>query len=337
MIYFEGTYTDTYSGVKDLTPRYNYNQLMYRLDLSDPRLSLPAPVYCLSPPGSLAFDSAGSLAMRGEIDATGKWASAQSVPFYAVPPSLKADGLIPLYRTATGSDAFLTDALPTPGAKPLFYALPAVQSLGGKPNPNIIPLYEFTAPGARQRWYAPNADGLPGGVVRGPQPLCRVWRNPSSVLALDAGRKKSRHKRLGFDGLAVAHECHRAVMVGAKRLDAMRGEAGQRGRGGMAEMVVQAAGNGGEMGMNAGEERITRRIGSSVMSGFENVGGEIGAGGQHGGFGLDLGVARQQKVDAAIGQAQHDRIIVNRSVIGVDSIGRSRWGRIKNLGGHAIA
>lgn len=39
-IYFEGTYTNTFSGNGVATPRYNYNQVMYRLDLNDPRLSL---------------------------------------------------------------------------------------------------------------------------------------------------------------------------------------------------------------------------------------------------------------------------------------------------------
>lgn len=38
IIYFEGTYTNTFSGNPDATPRYNYNQIMYRLDLADPRL-----------------------------------------------------------------------------------------------------------------------------------------------------------------------------------------------------------------------------------------------------------------------------------------------------------
>jgi hypothetical protein len=37
-IYFEGTYTATFSGNLDPTPRYDYNQIMYRLDLADPRL-----------------------------------------------------------------------------------------------------------------------------------------------------------------------------------------------------------------------------------------------------------------------------------------------------------
>lgn len=33
VIYFEGTYTNTFSGNPDATPRYEYNQLMYKLDL----------------------------------------------------------------------------------------------------------------------------------------------------------------------------------------------------------------------------------------------------------------------------------------------------------------
>lgn len=40
-IYFEGTYTDTFTNAKNITPRYNYNQIMYRLRLDDPRLNLP--------------------------------------------------------------------------------------------------------------------------------------------------------------------------------------------------------------------------------------------------------------------------------------------------------
>ena len=40
-ILFEGTYSRTFSGREVPTPRYDYNQVMYRLDLDDPRL-LPA-------------------------------------------------------------------------------------------------------------------------------------------------------------------------------------------------------------------------------------------------------------------------------------------------------
>lgn len=38
ILYFEGTYTKQFSGNSEATMRYDYNQLMYRLDLSDPRL-----------------------------------------------------------------------------------------------------------------------------------------------------------------------------------------------------------------------------------------------------------------------------------------------------------
>lgn len=40
VIYFEGTYTHTFSGNQNTTPRYDYNQIMYRLDLSDSRLRI---------------------------------------------------------------------------------------------------------------------------------------------------------------------------------------------------------------------------------------------------------------------------------------------------------
>lgn len=38
IIYFEGTYTAEFSGNKQPTPRYDYNQMMYRLDLANPEL-----------------------------------------------------------------------------------------------------------------------------------------------------------------------------------------------------------------------------------------------------------------------------------------------------------
>ena len=45
ILFFEATYTSTFSGNKHPTPLYDYNQVMYRLQLDDPRLNLPVPVY----------------------------------------------------------------------------------------------------------------------------------------------------------------------------------------------------------------------------------------------------------------------------------------------------
>jgi hypothetical protein len=39
VIYFEGTYTAAFSNAKEQTPRYDYNQIMYRLRLDDPRIA----------------------------------------------------------------------------------------------------------------------------------------------------------------------------------------------------------------------------------------------------------------------------------------------------------
>jgi hypothetical protein len=41
VIYLEGTYVNTFSGNPHPTPYYEYNQIMYRLDLADPRLKVP--------------------------------------------------------------------------------------------------------------------------------------------------------------------------------------------------------------------------------------------------------------------------------------------------------
>lgn len=42
-IYFEGTFVNTFSGTKIPVPYYNYNNVLYRVDLTDPRLALPDP------------------------------------------------------------------------------------------------------------------------------------------------------------------------------------------------------------------------------------------------------------------------------------------------------
>lgn len=41
LIYLEGSYVNTFSGNPHATPWYEYNQIMYKLDLNDPRLKLP--------------------------------------------------------------------------------------------------------------------------------------------------------------------------------------------------------------------------------------------------------------------------------------------------------
>ena len=64
VIYLEGTYATTFSGNDYTTPGYDYNQIMYRLDLSQPELNLPQPVYHVS------SASKGSYWQVGAVDDT---------------------------------------------------------------------------------------------------------------------------------------------------------------------------------------------------------------------------------------------------------------------------
>lgn len=74
VIYFEGTYTAEFSDARAKTPRYDYNQLMYRLRLDDPRLALPAPVYRLA---------GGRLCQRSGVS---DWSAVVGIEGFAVPP-----------------------------------------------------------------------------------------------------------------------------------------------------------------------------------------------------------------------------------------------------------
>ena len=123
LIYFEGTYTNSFSGNSDKTPRYNYNQIMYRLDLNDTQLYLPAPVYSL-----LDTEGNSTYMMRNAIDSLNLWKSIIGIPFFAIPENRKLDGLVPVYLDKTNDTHRLTTKpqdIEGSAAEPLFYGLPA--------------------------------------------------------------------------------------------------------------------------------------------------------------------------------------------------------------------
>jgi hypothetical protein len=145
LIYFEGTYTSTYSNNKEQTPRYEYNQMMYRLALDDPRLMLPTPVYRLKN---------GKYATRETLMGKGGWKEVAAIPFFAMPKA--GAGLTPIY--AVGK-RLQTQAVA--GAKPLFYVATNGVKKGETRNAALIDLVEAN------------------------QSLGQVWRNESQVLPLD--------------------------------------------------------------------------------------------------------------------------------------------------------
>jgi hypothetical protein len=176
VIYFEGTYSKTFSGSeKKPTPRYDYNQIMYRLNLDDPRLALPAAVYQVR-------DRQGQLEylLRDGVEETGKWDRVESVPFYAVEPAKASGDVVPVYAKVAG----LTTERPSDSAKPLFYALSKSKPDGE--NTGIVSLYAYRHTETDQCQYSTDAARRQRGWVRTAQPLCRVWKAPPGLLLRDS-------------------------------------------------------------------------------------------------------------------------------------------------------
>jgi hypothetical protein len=168
-IFFEGTYTHTFSGNPSPTPRYDYNQVMYKLDLDDPRVRLPVAV-------RRARD--GRLAAKPSTDA---------IAFFAL--DRPGPGTVPVYRRADDRAGLTLDAglahREAPGQKPaaVFHALSAGHE---KAPAGVVGLFErVLAEGVRT--YEVGA----GSGEAGREILCRVWMNPLEV-ALPFSRIEAR-------------------------------------------------------------------------------------------------------------------------------------------------
>jgi hypothetical protein len=148
VIFFEGTYSVTFSGNTDPTPRYDYNQVMYKLDLSDPRLNLPVAVY-ETPDGGLATGPAH--AGRGPA------------LFFALERPGEGTVLVKVIGSKTD---------------PAFHALAA--DTKGLPKA-AVPLYEFSPPDGGPPSYGTDPDRAPVRHVRSERPVGLVWRAPTSV------------------------------------------------------------------------------------------------------------------------------------------------------------
>ena len=112
-IYFEGTFSNTFLPNQPAIPRYEYNQLMYRLRLDDPRLHLPSLVY------ATGKNSGGQ--SLGFFNQSPDHSQLQKIAFLAFAPEHKTDGLVPVFQSTKKGQQTLS--LSGKG-EPLFYALP---------------------------------------------------------------------------------------------------------------------------------------------------------------------------------------------------------------------
>jgi hypothetical protein len=175
IIYFEGTYTHSFSGNNEQTPRYDYNQIMYRLDLSDPRLALPVAIYRSTDAARAAY------APRRSASAT-----EAALPFDMAAVAFFAfdrphEKLVAVYagKSNEGRLSLELKAGSSPDARSIaFYALPADAE---SPAEASAPLYEYAHADGR-REYSTDPEAKLAGFARGEKPICRVWKNPYRAL-----------------------------------------------------------------------------------------------------------------------------------------------------------
>lgn len=184
LIYFEGTYTNLFSGNPEMTPRYNYNQIMYQLDLSDPRLVLPVPVY---PWVSDLDDTTLAHTFTTRFGVTGRPPGDRPVWFGLDRPVDDSVAIVREDRSATPGrlKALPSSEIEKSHVEVLFYGLPTTvneiepESAAATP---LIPMYEYFHKGEGRYAYS-TSDQLPGpGFERLSSPLCLVWKAPDHLV-----------------------------------------------------------------------------------------------------------------------------------------------------------
>jgi len=180
LIYFEGTYSDFFSGARTQTPRYDYNQIMYRLALDNPRLDLPVAIYRVR-----GTNDAPLFRLRDEVEAAGLWERVEEAAWFGLPPTRRGSGLVPVYAAEKPGTLSLT--APALNARPLFFGQPLGESKQGtaeRGSSALAVLREYRRLADNRSEYSTQSRPPPGCEPTGRE-LCGVWKTPGSVLVLD--------------------------------------------------------------------------------------------------------------------------------------------------------
>jgi hypothetical protein len=118
-VFVEGTYTSFFTRDGYKTPRADYNQVMYSLDISDPRLLLPEPIYCVK-----EERGASRLMTGAAVKAQNLFAQVSHIEFCAFSDNKGFEKVLkPVYdHSQPNSDKFDLQTLSN-GGEPLFYAV----------------------------------------------------------------------------------------------------------------------------------------------------------------------------------------------------------------------
>lgn len=164
-VFFEGSYTSTLAGEGVVnTPRYDSNELMYRLDLDDPRLALPVPIYDASQ------SSAQDLTSKRGLHAS---APRLAALFFA--PDRASPDTLPVFWSGAACESrqlLIAERALTPA---IFYAYPVAAA--ARPG-NAVPLYDFENSEGEHVYDVADARK---GFTRAAAPFGYVWPSPIAV------------------------------------------------------------------------------------------------------------------------------------------------------------
>jgi hypothetical protein len=163
ILFFDATYTSSYTSLVP-TPRYNYNEIMYRLDLDDPRLVLPVAIY-----------DRGSPSAQNLVDKRGLRPGDPPIAAAFFAPDRPAPGTVPISWSAPACVARQLVTAASGASAPIFYALPATAPSA----PGTTPLYDYAGPGGAHLYSVAPSLSEPG-FKRG-SAIAQVWASPLAV------------------------------------------------------------------------------------------------------------------------------------------------------------
>jgi hypothetical protein len=165
---FDATYTKTYSSAPVATPRCDYNEMMYRIDLDDAEMALPVAIY------TRGTGATSELVAKRGLRPTD---AALAPAFFAYDRAVR--GAVPVAWSGPACGARRLSVGGQPATTPLFYALAPGGDGDAGAVPPSTPLYEYVGPNGAYV-YSVDANLALSGFLRGAA-IVQVWPAPIRV------------------------------------------------------------------------------------------------------------------------------------------------------------
>lgn len=186
LIFIEGTFVNTFEDVDYTVPRYEYNNVMYKLNLSDPRLTIPVPFYLTTPlthfsaasetftANALTRNLVDNINYNSSKDTTTENCLANTVVFYA--PDRSSDlASYEIYYCPQSNRLTHTPNQET-GCTLRFYGLPPTANVSQLSFSTMVVLVEMMND---QNHFYYFVESLDYTITSSMTVLCYVWKAPT--------------------------------------------------------------------------------------------------------------------------------------------------------------